>query len=118
MRSSNAPASHDSNSAAHSYLANLRNIAINERSLSSTTLARLKEAGTLVGSRRVRSQKSDKATDHIEDEEGGNVLELDLLTPDRIVIADDTIALQQFGMDVFCAPQEEILEGEYDSTSP
>lgn len=93
----------------------LRNIAINSRLLNYTTSARLKKAPILVGSRRVRKQKSDKATDLVDGDEEDWDLEYDLLTPGQVAIADDTIALQQFGEVIFCAPQEDILEGEYGS---
>ena len=93
----------------------LRNIAINSRSLNYTTLVRLKRAAILVGSRRVRKQRSEKSTDPIDGDEEDWDLEYDLLAPNRVAIADDTIALQQFGEDIFCAPQEDILEGKYDS---
>lgn len=91
----------------------LRNIAINFRSLSYATSARLKKAAVLIGSRRVRRQKSDKATDLVDGDEEDWDLEYDLLAPNQIAVADDTIALQQFGEAIFCAPQEDILEGEY-----
>ena len=96
----------------------LRNIAINFRSLSYPTSARLKKAAVLIGSRRVRRQKSDKATDLVDGDEEDWDLEYDLLAPNQVAIADDTIALQQFGEVIFCAPQEDILEGEYDGASP
>ena len=96
----------------------LRNIAINFRLLSSATLAKLKKAAVLVGSRRVRRQKSGKATDLIDGDEEDWDLEYDLLAPNQVAIADDTIALQQFGEVIFCAPQEDILEGEYGTDVP
>ena len=117
MRSSNAIASCDSNSAVRSYLVELRNIAINFQALSSTTSTRLKKAAILIGSRRVRRQKSEKAIDLVDGDKEGWDLEYDLLTPNQIAIADDMITLQQFGEDIFCAPQEEILEGKYRSTA-
>ena len=104
-----------SNDGDYSYLVELRNIAVNFRSLNYATSARLKKAAVLIGSRRVRRQKSDKATDLGDSDEEDWDLEYDLLTPDQIAIADDTIALQQFGEVVFCAPQEDILEGEHDA---
>jgi len=96
----------------------LRNIAINFRQLGYATLARLKKAAVLIGSRRTRRQKSDKATDLVDGDEEDWDLEYDLLAPNQVAIADDTIALQQFGEAIFCAPQEDILEGEYGGTSP
>lgn len=96
----------------------LRNIAINFRSLSYPTSLRLKKAAVLIGSRRVRKQKSDEAADLADGDEEDWDLEYDLLAPNQVAIADDTIALQQFGEDIFCAPQEDILEGEYGNACP
>ncbi|KAF9650775.1 hypothetical protein BDM02DRAFT_3140374 [Thelephora ganbajun] len=95
------------------YLVELRNIARNSQSFSSDTLAKFKKAAILIGSRRVRKWKSDKATDPVGDGDGD--LEYDLLAPNQVAIVDDMIALQQFGEDIFCAPQEDILEGFYRS---
>lgn len=107
-----------SNTTVHSYLVELRNIAVNSRLLSSTTLAKLQKAEILIGSRRVRRQESDKETDNVRGDEEEQGMEYDLLAPDKVAIADDVIILQQFGEEIFCAPQEEILEGEHDSTCP
>lgn len=96
----------------------LRNIAINIRSLSYVTSTKLKKAPVLIGSRRVRRQKSDKSADPVDGDEEDWDLEYDLLAPNQVAIADDTIALQQFGENIFCAPQEDILEGEYGSAGP
>ena len=108
---------HDLN-VVNSYLAELRKIAINFQSLSHTTSARLKKAEILVGSRRVRRQKSDKPTDRAEGDDGDRDLEYELLAPSEVAIVDDTIAFQQFCGDIFCGPQEDILEGEYGSAFP
>lgn len=94
----------------------LRNISINFRSLSYGTSIRLKKAAFLVGSRRVRRQRSEKVTDLADADEEDWELEYDLLAPNQVAIADDTIALQQFGEAIFCAPQEDILEGEPSTT--
>ena len=96
----------------------LRNIAINARSLSSVTTAKLETAAVLIGSRRVRRQKLNKAADLVDGNEEDWDLVYKLLAPSQVVIADDVIALQQFGEDIFCAPREDILEGEHGSTSP
>ena len=45
------------------------------------------------------------------DEDGWD-MEYRLLPPNQIAIADDMLALQQFGEGLSCAPQEAILEGE------
>jgi len=96
----------------------LRNIAINFRSLSYVTSTKLKKAPFLVGSRRTRRQRSEKVTDLVDADEEDWDLEYDLLAPNQVAIADDTIALQQFGEVIFCAPQEDILEGKSRNTRP
>ena len=113
MRSSNTANLSDSNDFLCSYLVELRNIAINSRSLSYSTSLRLKKAAILIGSRRVRKQKSEKVADLLDVDEEDWDVEYDLLAPSNVAIADDTIALQQFGEVIFCAPQEDILEGEH-----
>ncbi|KAF9644423.1 hypothetical protein BDM02DRAFT_3272450 [Thelephora ganbajun] len=100
------------------YLVELRNIAINFYLLGYATSARLRKAAILVGSRRVRRQKSEKATDSVDGDEEDWDPEYDLLAPNQIAIVDDMIALQQFGEVIFCAPQEDILEGEYGNMFP
>ena len=122
MRTSSTIVSCDSNGAVHSYLAELRKIAVSYQSLTFTTRTKLKTAQILVGSRRVRNQESGQPAEHPEgDEEEGDEdqdLEYSLLSPNQVAIADDTIALQQFGEEIFCAPQEDTLEGERGSTCP
>jgi len=112
VRPSDAIVPCGSNGAVCSYLVELRNIAINFQTLNYATSARLKKAPILVGSRRIRRQGSGTATDPVDGDEEDWDLEYDLLAPNQVAIADDTIALQQFGEDIFCAPQEDILEGE------
>jgi hypothetical protein len=94
----------------------LRNIAVNIRLLSYPTSARLKKAVILIGSRRVPKQRSEKATDPVDGDEEDWDLEYDLLAPNQVAIADDPIALRQFGEVIFCAPQEDLLEGGYINT--
>ncbi|KAI0781217.1 hypothetical protein BD413DRAFT_667167 [Trametes elegans] len=100
------------------YLTELRNIAVNMRLISTGTMARMKHAAILHGSRRVRKEKaggSKKANDDLvgELEEEDWEYQYDLLTPDKVVVADDTNAYQLFGDVVFCAPQEDLLEAFY-----
>lgn len=118
VRFANAFVLSNSDSVIYSYLAELRNIATNRQSLNHTTLARFKEVGILVGFQRVQGWNSGKVTDHATSDGEDHNLEPNLLTPDQVVIADDIIALQQFGEEIFCAPQEEILEGECGGTYP
>jgi len=66
----------------------------------------------LLGSQRklLKNEKGAQSTDY-DDEEWE--LQYDLKRPDSIIVADDTNALQLFGNSLFCAPQEDILEGIY-----
>lgn len=118
MRSSNVVVSRDANGALRSYLAELRKIAINFQSLSHTTSAKLKKARILISSQRVQRQDPDGSTDHVGGNEKDQDMEYDLLDPSQVAIADDVIAYRQFCRDVFCAPQESILEGECSSACP
>ncbi|KAH9901111.1 hypothetical protein C8Q73DRAFT_742765 [Cubamyces lactineus] len=100
------------------YLTELRNIAVNMRLLSSSTLVMLKRSPVLLGSRRVRKDKptsnkkaNDDASKELEEEDWE--YQYDLLTAQMVVVADDTNAYQLFGDVVFCAPQEDLLEGFY-----
>lgn len=108
----------DSNKLVYSYLAELRNIAVNFRLLSPTTLAKFKKADVLIGSRRVQRLQSDEATDNIVGVEEDQDLEYRLLAASQVAIVDDMITYQQFGRNIFCAPQENILEGEYGGAHP
>ena len=91
----------------------LRKTAINFQSLSPATSAKLKKARILLGSRR-RRKGSKKATDRVGGDEADPDMEYDLLAPNQVAVVDDMIAYQQFGGAIFCAPQETILEGEWD----
>ncbi|KAL6309180.1 hypothetical protein BKA93DRAFT_925530 [Sparassis latifolia] len=98
------------------FLVELRNIAVNRRSISSGTFARLKKAAILLGSRRVTREKSGTmqtdGTGELEEDDWD--FEYDLLTPDKVVVvADDTNAYQLFGATIFTAPQEDLLEEFY-----
>ena len=66
--------------------------------------------------RRVRHEKRQAkvaSAEYEEDEEWDYVY--DLLTAEKIVIADDTNAYQLFGDVIFTCPQEDILEGGFRS---
>ena len=114
VRLSNVIILYDSDSTIYSYLVELRKIAINYQALSSTTIAKLKEAAILVGSCRVQRQEPQDPIDGEEDW----YLEHSLLAPNGVAIVDDTIILQHFGEAIFYAPQEDTLEGEYGTISP
>lgn len=91
-----------------SYLFELRNLAVNRRLLTKATILRMKRSNVLLGSRRVKRSGTKSSTEG--DEEDWD-LQDDLLQPNKVAIADDTNAYQLFGDRVFCAPQEDILEG-------
>ena len=101
-----------------SYLVELRNIAVNLWFLKHATTTQLKKAAILIGTRRVRKQRTEKATDLIDGDEEDWDQKHDLFAANQVAIADDTIALQQFGEVVLCAPQEDILESKCPSTLP
>ncbi len=101
----------------HSYLTELRNIAINRRLISPSIMTRMRKAPILFGSRRVRATKvsektrnsSGDASHDLDDDEWDT--QYDLLKPGSVVVADDTNAYQIFGDAIFTAPQEDLLEG-------
>ncbi|KAI0299353.1 hypothetical protein B0F90DRAFT_1810632 [Multifurca ochricompacta] len=91
------------------YLFELRNLAVNRRLLTKGTILRMKRSNILLGSRRVKSGV--KASNE-GDEENWDFQD-DLLQPNKVAVADDTNAYQLFSDRIFCAPQEDILEGLY-----
>ncbi|KAJ3549086.1 hypothetical protein NM688_g5219 [Phlebia brevispora] len=96
------------------YLAELRNIAVNRRLLSNGLMLRMKRAPILLGVRRVRREKRQTkaaTADPEEDEDWDYVY--DLLTAEKVVIADDTNTFQLFGDVIFTCPQEDLLEAFY-----
>ena len=74
---------------------------------------RMKRAAILLGIRRVRREKKQAKTTSAdwEEEEDWDFV-YDLLTPEKVIIADDTNSYQLFGDTVFTCPQEDLLEGE------
>lgn len=112
MRPLTATVSHESDTP-HSYLVELRKLAIPLKTLTHPIFLRLKNAQILVGSRHVQNQGSNQATDHVGGDKEDQDLEYKLLSSNQVAIVDDTIGLQQFGEDIFCAPQEDALEGEH-----
>ncbi|KAI1790758.1 hypothetical protein LXA43DRAFT_921512 [Ganoderma leucocontextum] len=99
------------------YLTELRNIAVNRRLVSSGTMMRMKRTAILLGSRRVRraqpaaTKKLNEPAGELDEEDWD--YQFDLLTPDKVVIADETNAYQLFGDTIFSAPQEDLLEEFY-----
>ena len=81
---------------------------------------RMKRAPFLLGSRRAKrtkekAEKVDAIGDPNDMDEDEWELQFDLLKADQVVIADDTNAYQYFGDSIFCAPQEDLLEGKKES---
>ncbi len=79
-------------------------------------MTHLKRSAVLLGSRRVRKNKPAPSKKQPDDfagdlEEEDWEYQYDLLTPDKVVIADETHAYQLFGDVIFTAPQEDLLEG-------
>jgi hypothetical protein len=103
-----------------SFLAELRNLAVNARSISSATMMKLRKAPVLLGlQRKLQSrasfdshEKRSLTQDHTDDDDDDAwEIQYDLKRPDQIVIADDNNMYQVFGDSIFTAPQEDILEG-------
>jgi hypothetical protein len=90
------------------FLNELRNIAVNNSSLSQGTLLRLKKGPVLLGIRRKPS-----GGEKTELEEDTWDLQYDLKRADQIIVADDTSSYQLFGDKFFAAPQEDLLENFY-----
>ena len=68
----------------------------------------MKKSKLALGSRRVK-KSDDKALS--EGDEDDWDLQDELLQAKQVVIVDDTSAYQLFGDRIFCAPQENMLEG-------
>ena len=68
----------------------------------------MKRSNVLLGSRRVKRAGGKASSEGDEDDWD---FQDDLLQPSKIAIADDNNAYQRFGDRVFCAPQEDLLEG-------
>jgi Protein of unknown function (DUF3684) len=95
-----------------SFLIELRNIAVNNRLISSATLNKMRKAPILLGSqRKPRSTKGHQRSGSADFDEDDWDLQYDLRKPNQILIADDTNGYQLFGDSIFTAPQEDILEG-------
>ena len=71
----------------------------------------MKRSNVLLGSRRLK-KTGDKPLG--EGDEDDWDYQDDLLLPNKVAVADDNNAYRLFGDRIFCAPQEDILEG----TSP
>jgi hypothetical protein len=91
-----------------SYLFELRNLAVNRRRLESGITSRMKGSNVLLGTRRVKKDGGKVLGGGNQDD---SPLLDDLLQPNKVAIVDDTNAYRLFGHRIFCAPQEDILEG-------
>ena len=67
----------------------------------------MKRASILIASRRKKVVREKPS----EDGEEEWAFDDDLLKPEQVVIVDDANSYQLFGDSIFCAPQEDILEG-------
>jgi len=76
--------------------------------------SRLKVSNVLLGSRRVKKVGGKAPGEGNQDD--WDLLD-DLLQPGEVAIVDDTNAYRLFGHRIFCAPQEDILEGIQSSVS-
>ncbi|KAG6862295.1 hypothetical protein C0995_015992 [Termitomyces sp. Mi166 len=94
------------------FLAELRNIAVNHKLIKPGTIARMKKAAILLGSKRKPRKGGGEKVDFGDFDEDWEV-QYDLRKAEEIIIADDTHALQAFGDSLFTAPQEDILEAFY-----
>jgi hypothetical protein len=96
-----------------SFLVELRNIAVNNRLISSATLNKMKKAPILLGAQRKlrNAEKDQQRSGSIDFDEDEWDFQYDLRKADQILIADDTNGYQLFGDSIFTAPQEDILEG-------
>ena len=84
---------------------------MNKRLLTKGTIIRMKRSNVLLGSRRVKKDGGKASNEGDEDDWD---LKDDLLQPNKVAVADDTNAYQLFGDRIFCAPQEDILEGTFE----
>ncbi|CAA7259259.1 unnamed protein product [Cyclocybe aegerita] len=93
------------------FLAEIRNVAVNAKNISPSTIQRMKRSPVLLGlQRKPRDKKGD--SDQWDDDEWDLVY--DLKRPNEIVIADDTQAFQTFSDSaIFTSPQEDIIEDFY-----
>ncbi|KIM45164.1 hypothetical protein M413DRAFT_428973 [Hebeloma cylindrosporum] len=92
------------------FLSELRNLAVNSKSISQGTMLRMKRAPILLGLQR-KPRKQMKPADDWDEEEWD--IQYELKKPSEVIIADDTHAYQAFGDSLFTAPQEDIIEDFY-----
>lgn len=81
---------------------------MNWERLSTETILLMKRSNIVLGSCRVKKSK-DKASGEGDEDEWD--LQDELLQAKQAVIVDDINAYQLFGDRIFCAPQENMLEG-------
>jgi Protein of unknown function (DUF3684) len=95
-----------------SYILELRNLAVHKHHLTTGTINRMKRSNVLLGLLRVKRSGGKASNEGDEDDWD---FEDKLLRPNEIAIADDNNAYQRFGDRIYCAPQEDLLEGTYSS---
>jgi Protein of unknown function (DUF3684) len=81
---------------------------VNIRRLHPGIILRLKESNALLGSCRVRKGGGKAFREGTQDDWD---FQDDLFQPNEVAVVDDTNAYRLFGHRIFCAPQEDILEG-------
>jgi hypothetical protein len=81
---------------------------VKRRRLEPGITSRMKGPDLLLGSRRVKKDGGKALSEgNQEDRDFQN----DFLPPNEVAIVDDADAYRLFGDRIFCAPQEDILEG-------
>ena len=83
---------------------------MNRLRLTPETTNRMKGSNVLLGSRRMKKDDGEALGEGNQEDWD---FQDDLLRPNEVAIVDDTNAYRLFGHHIFCAPQEDILEGIY-----
>jgi hypothetical protein len=71
----------------------------------------MKGSNVLLGSRRVKKDGGKALGEGIQGNQEDWDFQDDLLLPNEVAVVDDTNAYRLFGHRIFCAPQEDVLEG-------
>ncbi|KAH7101868.1 hypothetical protein BKA62DRAFT_829923 [Auriculariales sp. MPI-PUGE-AT-0066] len=94
------------------FLDELRFIAANERSITPSTRAKLKSSPAFVATKMIPKKIAEKAKPEDGEDDLYEAVH-DLIVASNAVINDDQLAASLFASEVFCAPQEDMLEGFY-----
>jgi Protein of unknown function (DUF3684) len=81
---------------------------VNKRRLKPIITSGMKRSNVLLGSRRVKKGGGEALGEGNQEDWD---FQDDLFHPSEVAIVDDTNAYRLFGHRIFCAPQEDILEG-------